>query len=143
SPPWTWSSAATIPRGAAAGQPQRRREEEWNHRGTEAQRHRENTEERERVGREIQPVRRPRPSHTLLLSPCFLCASVPLWFHLFSGEQAAAHLLLGDLLHAQAQRRGAHRQAALQGQLAHLAEGAHHQRLEALVDHLLAPPQLL
>src|SRR5262245_29625697 len=60
-----------------------------------------------------------------------------------SREQPAAQLLLGHLLHPQAQRRHPHRQVAVLGQLAHLAERPQHQLAQLVVDLVLAPHELL
>src|SRR5437879_920176 len=60
-----------------------------------------------------------------------------------SGRPAAPLLLLGDLLDSQAQRRRAHPQLAVLGELAHLMEAAQHQLLQLLIDLVLAPQKLL
>src|SRR5262249_37189070 len=60
-----------------------------------------------------------------------------------SRMQPAPQLLLGDLLHAQAQSGGAHGHAALAGQAAYLVERLEHQLFQLVVDLLLAPQELL
>src|SRR5262249_58181283 len=82
----------------------------------------------------------PYPLPFLLLS-LFVLFVLFVVLSLFSWEQAAAQLLTGDLLDAQAQGRHAHRQPSFLRQAANAVERLEHQLPQLLVDLLLAPQE--